>query len=52
LPHETGIVPAAWSPMIDVVERDGQYVVRADLPGLTKDNFKVDITDELVVIQS
>jgi len=49
--RETGIVPAAWSPRIDVVERDGHYVVRADLPGLTKDDVKVEITDELVVIQ-
>jgi len=49
--RETGIVPAVWSPRIDVVERDGQYVVRADLPGLTKDDVKVEITDDLVVIQ-
>ncbi len=49
--REAGIVPAVWSPRIDVVERDGQYVVRADLPGLTKDEVKVDIADESVVIQ-
>ncbi len=49
--RETGIVPAVWSPRIDVVERDGQYVVRADLPGLAKDDVKVEITDDSVVIQ-
>jgi HSP20 family protein len=49
--RETGIVPAVWSPRIDVVEREGQYVVRADLPGMTKDDLKVEITDEAVVIQ-
>ncbi len=49
--RETGIVPAVWSPRVDVVDRDGQYVVRADLPGLTKDHVKVEITDEVVVIQ-
>ncbi len=49
--RETGIVPAAWSPRIDVVERDGQCVVRADLPGLAKDDVKVEITDDSVVIQ-
>jgi HSP20 family protein len=49
--RETGMVPAVWSPRIDDVERDGKYVVRADLPGLTKDDVKVEITDEVVVIQ-
>jgi HSP20 family protein len=49
--RETGIVPGVWSPRIDVVERDGRYVVRADLPGLNKDSVKVEITDEMVVIQ-
>jgi HSP20 family protein len=49
--RETGIVPAVWSPRIDVVERDGQYVVRADLPGLTQNDVTVEITDESVVIQ-
>ncbi len=49
--RETGIVPGVWSPRIDVVERDGQYVVRADLPGLSKNDIKVEITDDIVVIQ-
>jgi HSP20 family protein len=49
--RETGIVPGVWSPRIDVITRAGQYVVRADLPGLANDDVKVEITDELVVIQ-
>jgi HSP20 family protein len=49
--RETGQIPAIWSPRIDVVNRDGQFVVRADLPGLSKDDVKVDITDEMIVIQ-
>ncbi|MGO9466196.1 MAG: Hsp20/alpha crystallin family protein [Isosphaeraceae bacterium] len=49
--RETGLVPAAWSPRIDVVERDGQYVVRADLPGLARDDVKVEITHDSVLIQ-
>jgi HSP20 family protein len=49
--REAGLVPAAWSPRIDVVIRDDQYVVRADLPGLTKDDVKVEVTDDVVTIQ-
>ena len=42
---------ARWSPQIEVFERGGQFVVRADLPGLSKDDVKVDITDEALTIQ-
>jgi HSP20 family protein len=42
---------ALWSPQIEVFEREGQLVVRADLPGLNKDDIKVDITDDALTIQ-
>src|SRR5579864_7282110 len=38
LSRETGLVPADWSPQIDVLERSGQFVVHADLPGMSKDD--------------
>ena len=34
-----------WSPQVEVFERGGQLVVRADLPGLTKDDVRVEVTD-------
>ena len=37
-----------WSPQVEMFERDGQLVVRADLPGLTKDDVKVEITDNAI----
>jgi len=40
-----------YSPEIDMVERDGKLVVRADLPGMTKDDVTVDITQNTVVIE-
>jgi len=51
LRREAGFAPGDWSPRIDVLERDGQFVVHADLPGLTKDDVKVDVTDDVVTIQ-
>ena len=41
----------AWSPQVEVVERDNQLIVRADLPGMTKDDIKVDLDDNSLVIQ-
>jgi HSP20 family protein len=40
-----------WSPQIEAFERKGEFIVRADLPGLNKDNVKVDITDDTLTIQ-
>jgi HSP20 family protein len=42
---------AVWSPQIEVFEREGQLIVRADLPGLSKDNVKIHITDDQLIIE-
>lgn len=42
---------ALWSPEIEVFERDNHLIVRADLPGLTKDDIKVECTDDALTIQ-
>ena len=45
---ETG--QSLWSPQVEVFERAGRLVVRADLPGLKREDVKVEITDDAVVI--
>jgi len=45
-PRATG-----FSPELDIVERDGKLVLRADLPGMTKDDVNVEISENLVVIE-
>jgi len=51
LRREAGLIPAEWSPRVDILEREGQFVVRADLPGLSKDDIKVEVSDDLVTIR-
>jgi HSP20 family protein len=36
---------AAWAPQIDVVEKDNRLITRIDLPGLKKEDVKVEVTD-------
>jgi HSP20 family protein len=39
-----------WSPDIEIFEHDNNFFVRADLPGLTKGNVKIQVThDELTI---
>jgi HSP20 family protein len=37
--------PAAWSPRIDVFERDKRLITRVDLPGMKKEDVSVEVTD-------
>ena len=39
-----------WSPQVEMFERDGKLVVRADLPGLNKDDVKVEVVDNALTI--
>jgi len=40
-----------FMPNVDVEERDDKIVVRADLPGVNLDDFRVDIEDDALVLQ-
>lgn len=51
LRRQAGRVETEWSPHIDVKEHDGRLLVRADLPGLSKDDIKVELTEETLTIQ-
>jgi HSP20 family protein len=42
---------STWSPQVEVFERNGKLNIRADLPGLTKDDINVDITENALVIR-
>lgn len=39
-----------WRPAVEVFQRNSDLVVRADLPGLGKDDVKVDVTDDAITI--
>jgi len=40
-----------WSPQIEVSERDNQFIVCADLPGLKKEDIRVEFSDGALTIQ-
>ena len=42
---------ATWTPQIEMFERDGKLVVSADLPGLNKDDVKVELNDNVLSIE-
>jgi HSP20 family protein len=40
-----------FAPAVEVFEREGTFVVRADLPGLTKDDVRVEVTDNTLLLE-
>jgi HSP20 family protein len=40
-----------WSPRIEAFQQGDRFIVRADLPGLKKDDVQVEVTDDAITIQ-
>jgi HSP20 family protein len=47
----TALGSSKFSPQVEVFERDNKLVIRADLPGMTKDNVNIEVANEAVVIR-
>ncbi len=44
-------MPTLWSPDVEVLQRDDHLVVKADLPGLKKDEITIEMTDTALVLK-
>ena len=40
-----------WRPLIDIIEQEDLFVIKADLPGVSAENLKVSATDTKVLIE-
>jgi len=40
-----------WTPAIDVEEKDGAYLVKADLPGLKKDDIHIELRNSVLTLR-
>jgi len=48
---EATFEPTKWNPRVDVVETKNSFLIHAEIPGVTKDNVKVDIKDDMLTIK-
>ncbi len=49
-PFGTELKDFDWIPRIEVLKSNGDLMVKAELPGLTRDDVKVELTDEALTI--
>ncbi len=49
-PRAAELEKTFWAPEIEVTENDGQLKVRADLPGLKKEDIDIELRDDSIII--
>jgi HSP20 family protein len=50
-PEGTATEPLGWLPMVEIVEKPTELVLKAELPGMTKDDVEVLYEDDVLVIR-
>ena len=49
--EETDLVASTWSPAVDILEQKDQYTVKVELPGVSKDDVKITMEDNVLTIR-
>ena len=42
---------ADWAPTVDISEIEGEYLIKAELPGVEKDGVKITLEDDVLTLQ-
>ena len=46
-----GLAMSEWGPRVDISESDGTYLIKADLPGMNKQDVSVMLAGDMLTIQ-
>ncbi len=49
--EEEGLAPRAWSPAVDIYETDEKMVIKAELPGLKKEDIDIEVRDNTLTLK-
>jgi HSP20 family protein len=49
--HEDGLGLGAWSPAVDMFEKDDKVVIKAELPGLDKKDVSLDLQNGVLTLK-
>jgi HSP20 family protein len=47
----TSLLDTEWAPTADAYEKSGTYVIKAELPGVKKDDVKITLADGLLTVE-
>ncbi len=49
--EQEDLAPAAWSPPVDIYETAEDFVLKAELPGLSKDDIDIQVRDNTLTLR-
>jgi HSP20 family protein len=49
--YDDFFTPTTWRPAVDIAEKDGKYVIKADLPGVEEKDVSVEVHDGVLTIK-
>jgi len=47
---EEALTVAEWAPLVDIVEDDKEYLIKAELPEVKKENVRVNVVDDVLTL--
>lgn len=50
LDKDEALTVAEWAPLVDIVEDDQEYLIKAELPEVKKEDIKVSVADDVLTI--
>jgi len=50
-PFRRGLLEYRWNPRIDIAETTDEIVVKAELPGMTREDVNISITDNVLTLK-
>jgi HSP20 family protein len=48
--EENGSEATVWAPRVDLIENENDYVIHADLPGVTREDLKISFQDGTLIV--
>lgn len=48
---EPGLLNASWTPAVDVAEEENDYIVKVELPGVSKDDVKITLESNILTVR-
>ena len=49
--EDSGLITTAWNPAVDITEHDNAFTVKVELPGVSRDNVRITIQDNILTIR-
>jgi HSP20 family protein len=48
--EDESLVPAAWCPAVDIAEHDDEFVVKMELPGVSREDVKITMQNHVLLV--